>query len=83
MNNIAPKLKKNAGHRKLPYENHMKNAKATKFPLQSALYTCKVLVFSDSWFKFYDKFCSPHRSSTFYAYLITKIGNRNLKNLEA
>ena len=26
---------------------------------------------------------APTQSSTFYAYLITKIGNRNLKDIEA
>ena len=69
MNNIAPNCK-NAGHTKLPdtqncLQNHIKNGKATKFLLQSAFYTskgstCKVLGFSDFWFKFYDKFCSPY-----------------------
>ena len=61
MNNIAPKLQ-NAGHRKLPL-NHIKNAEATKFVLQSAFYTsqgstCKVLYFYNFWFKFYDTLCS-------------------------
>ena len=47
-------------------QNHIKNAKATKFLLQSAFYTskgstCKVLPFYGFWFKFYDKLCSPDR----------------------
>ena len=64
-------------------QNCIKNAKTTKFLLQSVLYiskrrTCKVLSLYHFWFKFYDKFCSPYPlASTFYAYLITKIGNRN------
>ena len=46
-------------------QNHIKNAKATKFLIQSAFYTskgrtCKVLPFYDFWFKFYNKFCSPY-----------------------
>ena len=47
------------------YQDQIKNAKATKFLLQSAFYiskgrTCTVLPFYDFWFKFYDKFCSPY-----------------------
>ena len=62
MNNIAPKLQ-NAGHRKLPSKSY-KNAKATKFLLQSAFYTskgstCEVLPFYDFRFNFYDKFGRP------------------------
>ena len=63
MNKIAcaPKLK-NAEHIKL---HHVKNAKVTKFLLQSAFYTskgrtCNVLPFYDFWFKFYGKFCIPY-----------------------
>ena len=46
-------------------QNHIKNSKATKFLLQSAVYTskgstCKVLPFYDVWFKFYDRFCRPY-----------------------
>ena len=64
-------------------QNYINNAKATKLLLQSAFYTSngstyKVLPFYDFSFKFYDRFCSPTRSLTFYAYLITKIGNRKL-----
>ena len=65
-------------------QNHVKNAKTTKFLLQLAFYTsirrsCKVLSFCDFWFEFYDKFCSPlpnHRLSRHQ--LITKIENHNL-----
>ena len=61
------------------HQNCIKNAEATKFISQSACYTskgrtCKVLHFYSFWFKFYDKF----RSSTFYAYLITKIESHDL-----
>ena len=41
--------------------------------------TCKVLPFYNFWFKFYDKFCSLYPIVGFYAYLITKVGNHNLK----
>ena len=84
MNNIAPKTAKMLDTQNY-FQNHIKNAKANKFLSQSAFYTskgstCKVLPFYDFGLKFYDKFCSaPTRSSTSYAYLITKIGNRNLK----
>ena len=66
------------------FQNHIKNAKATKFLSQSAFFTskestCKVLRFYDFRFKFCTSSVAPTRSSTFYAYLITKIGNRNLK----
>ena len=59
----------------------------TKFLLQSAFYTskgstCEVLPLYDFWFKFYDKFCNPYPITTFYAYLITKIGNRNLRQAQ-
>ena len=60
--------------------NDIKNANATKFLLQSAFYiskgiTCKLLPFYNVWIKFYDKFYIPTRSSTAYAYLVTKIGD--------
>ena len=46
-------------------QNYIKNAKASKFLLQSAFYmskrrTYKVLPFYIFWFKFCDKFCSPY-----------------------
>ena len=61
MNNIKPKLQ-NAGQQNCLQNYMKKNAKATKYLLQSAFYTfkgspCKVLPFCDFWFKFYDKFC--------------------------
>ena len=70
MNNIAPKLQKNAGHTKLTSAS-FKNAKATKFLLQSAFYafkarTCKVLPFYNFWFKFYDKLCSSYLIVDFF-----------------
>ena len=63
-------------------QNHIENAKSSKFLLQSPFYTskgstCKVLAFYDFWFKFYDKFCSLYPTSL--AYFITKIGNHDLK----
>ena len=66
-------------------QNCFKNTKTTKFPSELAFYTseghtCKVLSFYDFWFTFNDKFCSPYPIVDFYAYLITKIGNRNLKS---
>ena len=69
MNNIAPKNALNAGHTKLP-SNHIKNATATKFLLQSAFYTsegstCEVLPFYNFWFKIYDKFCSIYLTVDF------------------
>ena len=65
-------------------QNYFKNTKTTKFLLELALYTseghtCKVLSFYDFWFTFNDKFCNPYPIVDFYAYLITKIGNGNLK----
>ena len=64
-------------------QNYFKNAKTIKFLLELAFYTsegrtCKVLSFYDFWFRFNDKFCSSYPIVDFYAYLITKIGNRNL-----
>ena len=83
MNNIAPKLQKMLNSQNRP-QNYFKNAKTTKFLLELAFYTseghtCKVLSFYDFWFTFNDKFCSPYPIVDFYARLITKIGNRNLK----
>ena len=65
-------------------QNYFKNAKTTKFFSELAFHTskghtCKVSSFYDFWFTFNDKFCSPYPIVGFYAYLITKIGNRNLK----
>ena len=69
-------------------QNYFKNTKTTKFLLDLALYTsegytCKVLSFYDFWFTFNDNFCSPYPIVDFYAYLIIKIGNHNLKLLIA
>ena len=66
-------------------QNYFKNAKTTEFLLELAFYTseghtCKVLSFYDFWFTFNDKFCSPYPIVDLYAYLITKIGNRNLNS---
>ena len=65
-------------------QNYFKNAKTTKCLLELAFYTskgrtCKVLSFYDFCLTFNDEFCSPYPKVDFYAYLITKIGNRNLK----
>ena len=65
-------------------QHHIKNAKATKFLSQSAFYTskgrtCKVLRLYDFGSSFMLNFVALTASSTFCAYLITKIGNRNLK----
>ena len=67
-------------------QNHIKNAKATKFLLQSAFYTYKGslrkgLPFYDFWYGlgFMVSSVASTRSSTSYAYLLTKIGNPNLK----
>ena len=56
--------------------HHITNAKATKFLLQSVFYTYKGSTFGLS---FMISSVAPTRSSTSYAYLITKIGNGNLK----
>ena len=66
-------------------QHDIKNAKATKFLSQSAFdtskgRTCKVLPFYDFWFlSFMVNSVAPARSSIFYAYLITKSGNRKIK----
>ena len=65
-------------------QNYFKNTKTTKYLLELAFYTseghtCKVLSFYDFWFTFNDKFCRPYPIVDFYAYLITKIGNRNFQ----
>ena len=75
MNNIAPKLQKCWTH---------KIAKATKLVFQSAFYTskgstCKVSPFYDFWFKFMRSSVAHIQPLTFYGYLITYIGKRNLK----
>ena len=69
------------------FQNHIKNAKTTKFLLQSAFYTSKgrtykALSFYDFGLSFMVSSFTATGSSTFYAYLITKIGNRNLKTRE-
>ena len=83
MNNMARKLQKMLDSQNR-FQNYFKNAKTTRFLLELAFYTseghtCKVLSFYDFWFTFNDKFCSLYPIVDFYAYLITKIGNRNLK----
>ena len=69
-------------------QNCFKNTKTAKFFSELTFYTseghtCKVLSFYDFWFTFNDKFCSPYPIVDFYAYLITKIGNRNLNGNQA
>ena len=68
-------------------QNYLKNAKTTKFLLEQPLSTLP----KDAPAKFYLSMTfdlrlmissvAPTRKSTFYAYLITKIGNRNLNVL--
>ena len=65
-------------------QHHIKNAKATKFLLQSSFYTsrgrtCKVYLSTAFGLRLVRSSVAPTRSSTFYPYLIIKIGNRNLK----
>ena len=84
MNNIAPKLQQ-CYTQKIAFKIIFLNAKATKFLLQSAFYTSKkgLAKFSLSTtfgLSFMISSVAPTRSSTSYAYLITKIGNRNLKH---
>ena len=64
-------------------QKHAKNAKATKFfySQHSTLPKEALANFylsTTNWFKFYDKVWSPTRTSTSYAYLISKIGNSKL-----
>ena len=77
MNNIAPKTEKMLDTKNC-LQHNIKNAKSTKLLLQLAFYTskgrtCKVVAFYEFWFKFHGKFCSPHTTVDFYAYLVTKI----------
>ena len=82
MNNIAPKLQKCWTHI-IPFRIISKNAKTTKF-----LYCQPSRLPKDAPAKFYlsttfglsfmIRSVAPTRSSTFYAYLITKIRNHNL-----
>ena len=65
-------------------QNLIKNAKATKFLSQSAFYTskgppAKFYLFLICVLSFMLSFVALTWSLTFYAYLITKTGNRNLK----
>ena len=65
-------------------QKYFKNAKTSTFLSELTFYTseghtCKILSFYDFWFTVNDKFCSPYPIIDFYAYLIMKIGNRNLK----
>ena len=81
MNNIEPKLQK-CWTLKIAFKIISKMLKQPNFS-ELAFYTSeghtyKVLSFYDFWFTFNDKFCSPYPIVDFYAYLITKIGNRNL-----
>ena len=84
-NNIALKTAKMLDTQNCP-QNHIKNVKATKFLLQSAMYTskgctCTVLPFYNFWLSFMISSVAPTRSSTSDAYLIAKIGNRNLNSI--
>ena len=109
MDNIAPKLRKCWTHKINRLQNHIKNAKTTKFLLQLAFWTHKIAfkiiskilkqpnffhsqpstLPKDAPVKFYRSKAfglsvmissvAPTRLSTFYAYLMTRIGNRNLK----
>ena len=73
---------KNAGHTRFPSKSY-KNAKTTKFLVQSALYlrkdaTAKFYLSTTFGLSFMISSVAPAWSSTFYAYLITKIGNVTL-----
>ena len=66
-------------------QNHIKNAKATKFLLQSSFYTskgkgntCKFYLSMTFGLSFIISFVAPTRSSTSYAYLVTKTGTVTL-----
>ena len=66
------------------HQDRIKNAKAVKFILQSACYTsegrtCKFYLSTTFGLRFKISSVAPTRSSNFYAYLITKSGNHNLK----
>ena len=81
MNNITPKLQ-NAGHPKLPSKSY-KNVKATKFfysqPSTLPKEALAKFYFSTTFgLSFMISSVAPTRLSTFKAYLITKIGDRNL-----
>ena len=72
---------KNVGHTKLPSILY-KNAKTTTVSLQSVLSKdspAKFHLSATFGLSFMIKSVAPTRSSTFYVYLITKIGKRNLK----
>ena len=59
MNNIAPNLQKCWTH-KIAFKIISEMLKQPNFfQSQSKGSTCKVLPFSNFWFKLYDKFCSP------------------------
>ena len=77
MNNSAPKLQKCWTH-KIASKIIPKMLKQPHFFYSqlSTLPTCKLLPFGLS---FMIRRVAPTRSSTCYAYLITKIGNRNLQ----
>ena len=65
------------------FQNHIKNAKGTKFLLQSAFYTSKEsFTFLRLGLSFMVSSVAPTRSSTSYAYFITKIGNGNLNLIQ-
>ena len=87
MNNIAPKLQKCWTH-KIAFNIISKMLKQPNFFYSQPSTLPKdapakfYLSTTFKWFKFCDKFCSPYSIVYFYAYLITKIGNRNLKQLK-
>ena len=83
MNNIAAKLQKCWTH-KIAFKIISKILKQPNFfhsqpSTLSKEALCKVLPFGDLWFIFMISSVAPTRSSTSYALLVTKIGNRNLK----
>ena len=70
---------KNVGNTKLPSKSY-KNAKATKFLSHSTLRNEALAKFYLSTTLALSSVVTTTRSSTSYAYLITKIGNRNLED---
>ena len=82
MNNIAPKLKKCCTHKiaikiisKMLKQPNLFYSEPATLPNDTPAKFCFSTAFGLS---FMIRSVAPTRSSTFYAYLITKIGNRNL-----
>ena len=83
MHKIGPKLK-NAVRTNLPSKSDKKMPEQPNLILQSASNTsegrtCKVLLFYDFWFQFYNKFCSPYPIIGFLCIFNHQSGNLSLK----